>query len=68
MQYVNLVNVPQPFKLRCAGDILVAQQLNGPVCIECAVPGAIVDWVGPGWCKAMCSIAEGQLVIHERIS
>lgn len=64
---INLVSVPQPFGLMCAGNILHAHQLNGPVTIECEVPGPIVDWVGPKGCRAMCSIAEGQLVIHQRI-
>jgi hypothetical protein len=65
MLSVNLVAVPQPFRLDCVGNILVAFQLNGPVSISCEVPGTVVDWVGNG-CVAMCSIAEGLLVIHER--
>jgi len=64
---VQLFNKPTPFRLKHICGVLFASQVNGNVVIECEIPGAIADWIGPG-CIALCTIAEGLLVIHEKVS
>lgn len=55
---------PTLFHIIVKNGIMTAT--HGNITIECDVPGHLIDWIGPG-CFAMCTIAEGLLVIHERV-
>ena len=64
---INDLSTPRRFALMCSGSIMRAKQTDGNVVIEADVPGAIVDFIGPG-CFAFCTIAEGLLVIHRKVA
>jgi len=62
---VNDLSVPTRFFIHCVGDVMFAK--SGNIVIEANVPGAIVDYVQDG-CYCLCTIAEGLLVIHKKVS
>jgi hypothetical protein len=60
------LGTPRLWRLECTGDIITAVDETGAVTIEIQAPGYLVDYVGTG-CIVRANIAEGLLVIHEKV-
>lgn len=63
--YIRDLSIPTVFELAVHNGIMTAR--HGNITIEAGVPGAIVDWIGRDGCRALCTIAEGLLVIHAKV-